>query len=135
MHNDMHLSSCGDGGQSLQSCSTLCTPMDRSLPDFFVYWVFPAGILKWVAMPSSRVSSQPRDRTHVSCTAGRFFTAEPLGKPFHIIASYKIFSLPQHTLCPIFPCHLLQCQINSDPFTVSIVLPFLESHRVGIIQY
>ena len=27
-----------------------------------------------VAMPSSRESSQPRDRTQVSCIAGRFFT-------------------------------------------------------------
>ena len=26
-------------------------------------------------------SSQPRDRTHVSCIAGRFFTAELPGKP------------------------------------------------------
>ena len=35
-------------------------------------------------MPSSRVSSQPRDRTYVSCIsciAGRFFTTEPPGKP------------------------------------------------------
>ena len=35
-------------------------------------------------MPSSRESSQPRDRTHVSCgsrIAGGFFTTEPLGKP------------------------------------------------------
>ena len=35
-------------------------------------------------MPSSRGSSLPRDRTCVSCSsciAGRFFTAEPLGKP------------------------------------------------------
>ena len=30
-------------------------------------------------MPSSRGSSQPRDRTRVSCIAGGFFTAEPLG--------------------------------------------------------
>ena len=31
-------------------------------------------ILEWVAMPSSRGSSQPRDQTQVSCIAGRFFT-------------------------------------------------------------
>ena len=35
----------------------------------------------WVAMPSSRGSSWPRDRTQVSRIAGRFFTAEPPGKP------------------------------------------------------
>ena len=32
-------------------------------------------------MPSSRGSSPPRDRTQVSCVEGRFFTAEPSGKP------------------------------------------------------
>ena len=31
-------------------------------------------ILEWVAYPSSRGSSQPRNRTRVSCIAGRFFT-------------------------------------------------------------
>ena len=41
-------------------------------------------ILEWVAMPSSRGSSQPRDGTCVSCIAGVFFTAEPPGKPSHI---------------------------------------------------
>ena len=30
-------------------------------------------ILEWVAMPSSRGSSQLRDRTQDSCIAGRFF--------------------------------------------------------------
>ena len=36
--------------------------------------VLPARILEWVAMPSSRGSSQPRDQSQVSCIAGRFFT-------------------------------------------------------------
>ena len=34
----------------------------------------------WVAVPFSRGSSQPRDRTQVSCITGRFFTTEPPGK-------------------------------------------------------
>ena len=33
------------------------------------------GSLAWVAYPFSRGSSQPRDQTQVSCTAGRFFTS------------------------------------------------------------
>ena len=36
--------------------------------------ILQARILEWVAMPSSRGSSQPRNRTQVSHTAGRFFT-------------------------------------------------------------
>ena len=33
-----------------------------------------ARILEWVAFPFSRGSSQPRDQTHISHIAGRFFT-------------------------------------------------------------
>ena len=36
--------------------------------------ILQARILEWVAMPSSRESSQPRDWTQFSCIAGRFFT-------------------------------------------------------------
>ena len=37
-------------------------------------WDFPGKNTEWVAISFSRGSSQPRDRTQVSCTAGRFFT-------------------------------------------------------------
>ena len=46
-----------------------------------VHGVFPARILEWVANPSCKGSSWPRDRTPISCTAGGFFTTEPPGKP------------------------------------------------------
>jgi len=36
--------------------------------------ILQARILEWVAMPSSRGSSQPRDQTQVSGIAGGFFT-------------------------------------------------------------
>ena len=39
-----------------------------------VHGIFQARILEWVAMPSSRGSSQPRDRTRVSRIVGRRFT-------------------------------------------------------------
>ena len=64
----------------LQSCLTLCDPMDCSPPGSSVHGIFHARILEWVAMPSSMGYSQPIDQTPVSCTAGGFFTAEPLGK-------------------------------------------------------
>ena len=63
-----------------QSCPTLCDPMDCSPPGFSVHVILQARILEWVAISFSRGSSQPRDRTWVSCTAGRFFTTEPPGK-------------------------------------------------------
>ena len=36
--------------------------------------ILQARILEWVAIPSSRGSSKPRNRTHVSLIAGRLFT-------------------------------------------------------------
>ena len=39
-----------------------------------VLGILQARILEWVAMPSSRGSSQPRNQTQVSHTVGRFFT-------------------------------------------------------------
>ena len=50
-----------------QSCLTLCDPLDHTPPGSSVHGIFQAGILGWVAMPSSRGSSQPRSQTGVSC--------------------------------------------------------------------
>ena len=65
--------------QQLQSCPTLCNPMNFSLPGSSVHGTFSERILEWVALPSSRGSSQPREQTCISCIAGGFFTPEPPG--------------------------------------------------------
>ena len=52
--------------KSLQSCLTLCDPMDCSPPGFSVHGIHQARILEWVAISSSRGSSWPSDWTHVS---------------------------------------------------------------------
>ena len=62
----------------------LCDPLDCSPPGSSAHGIIQARILKWVAMPSSKGSSQPRDRSPascISCIAGGFFTTEPPGKP------------------------------------------------------
>ena len=72
--------------QSLQSCPTLCDPMDCSPSGSSVHGILQTRILEWVALPCSRGSSRPRDRTPVSCvscTAGIFFTTEPPGEEAH----------------------------------------------------
>ena len=51
---------------SRQSCPTLCDPMDGSLPGSSVHEISQARILEWVTIYSSRGSSIPRDRTHIS---------------------------------------------------------------------
>ena len=60
--------------QSLQSCLTLCNPMDCSPPGSSVYGILQAGILEWVAISSSGRSPWLRDQTCISYIAGRFFT-------------------------------------------------------------
>ena len=50
----------------LQSCSTLCDPMDYSLPGSSVHGVLQARILEWVAISFFRGSFWPRDWTWVS---------------------------------------------------------------------
>ena len=56
-----------------QSCLTFRDPMNCSLPGFSVLGILQARVLEWLAMPSSRGSSQPRDWTQVSCFKGRIF--------------------------------------------------------------
>ena len=46
-----------------------------------VHGILQARILEWVAFPFSRVSSQLRDQTQVSCMQVDSLPAEPLGKP------------------------------------------------------
>ena len=66
---------------SLQSCLTLCNPMDYSLPGSSVHGFLKARIVEWVAMPSSRASSQPRDRTPSLCLLHWQVNSLPLAPP------------------------------------------------------
>ena len=51
------------------SCVQLCNAMDFSLPGSSVHGILQARILEWVAIPSCRGSSPPRNRTRVSCVS------------------------------------------------------------------
>ena len=62
-------------GEVVQSCPTLCDPVDCNLLGFSIHGILQARILEWIAMSFSRGSSRPRDQTGVSCTAGGFFTS------------------------------------------------------------
>ena len=68
-----HLSLCGEGLVA-KSCLTLYDPMGCSPPGSSLHGTFQARILEWVAIPSSRGSSQPKDWTWIFCIAGSFFT-------------------------------------------------------------
>ena len=57
-----------------QSCPTLCDPMDNTCQAPLSMGILQDRILELVVMPSSRGSSQTRDRTQVSCITVGFFT-------------------------------------------------------------
>ena len=59
------------GGLVAKSCVRLFRP---HRPGSSVHGILQARILEWVAISFSRVSSQPRNQTPVSCLAGRLFT-------------------------------------------------------------
>ena len=52
--------------------------MDCSPPGSSVHRLLQASILEWVAIPFSRGPYRPRERTWVSCIAGRFFTDQAM---------------------------------------------------------
>ena len=75
-----------------QSCPTPCDPMDCSPPGSSVHEIFQARILEWAAISFSRWSSQPRDQTQVSRTAG-------LSPQFLFTPSSLFISNPSAALC------------------------------------
>ena len=55
-------------------CPTLRDPMACGTPGSSVHGILQARTLEWVVIPFSKGSSRPRDQTHVSSIAGKFFT-------------------------------------------------------------
>ena len=95
-----------------QLCWTLCDPMGCSPPGSSVHGILQARILEWVAMPSSKGSSQRMDRTQVSCK--ELFS-------FSIIGYYKILNIVpcsiQYILVFIYFLKFLKLEYNC--FTMS----------------
>ena len=91
---------CGCAVASVRECLTLCGPRTiYRLQSSSVHLIHQARILEWVAMPSSRASSQLRDWTQISNASG-FLTTEPPGKPllFYDWWCIEIWELPSETI-------------------------------------
>ena len=70
-------------------CLTLCDPIDCSPPGSPIHGILQARILEWVAMPSSRGSSQPRVKPASQiCSTSQFLTIE-----IWILLSYQYLSI------------------------------------------
>ena len=69
-----------------QSCLTLCNPVGCSPPGSSVHGISQGRILEWVAISSSRRSSQPRDWTQVFLHCGRvFYYLSHQGSPLPLV--------------------------------------------------
>ena len=72
-------------GWSLQSCSTLCDPVDCSPPCFFVHGFLQTRILEWVATPSPRdlldPGIKPTSLVSPALQADSFICWDHLGGP------------------------------------------------------
>ena len=69
-HHSVFRQSNADLGSTctcVQSCPTICDPVGCSRPGSSVHGISQTRILEWVAISSSRGSSQPRDQTWVFC--------------------------------------------------------------------
>ena len=75
-----------------QSCPTLCSPMDWSLPGSTAHGISQARILEWVAISFFRGSSWPRDQTHVSWI-GRWILYHYVSYRFFRFISIKLRQL------------------------------------------
>ena len=64
-----------------KSCLTPCNPMDCSLSGSFVHGIFPGKNTGESCHFLLQGSSWPRDPTHISFIADRFFTPEPPRMP------------------------------------------------------
>ena len=90
--------------KSLQSCLTLCDPMDCNLPGTSVHGILQARIVEWVAMPSSKnlpdPGIEPVSLKYLLHCQAHFLPLVPLGKPQVFRAKLRIYIRVQKYLAP-----------------------------------
>ena len=91
-----------------QLCWTLYDPLDWGGGRSSVHGIVQVRILEWVAIPFSRGSSWPRDRTWVLHVSGRFFT---------ICATRSMGTKTMTTLVIFVSQHLSPMLVHHKPST------------------
>ena len=79
--------------KSLSCTQVFCNPTDCSLPGSSVHGISQARILERIAISFSRDLPDSGIKPASPALAGRFFSAEPPGKPY-----CSTISIPHHTL-------------------------------------
>ena len=119
-----------------QLCPSLWNPVNCSLPGSSVHGILQARILKWVVIPFSRRSSQPRDRTRVSCITGGFFTVWATREAFScrrtIHLGPRAKSVPPHPYfppLPVFVSKVISHRSHAHSFTNLLWLFSCQNHK------
>ena len=107
----------------LQSCPTLCHPMDCSPPHSSVHGILQVRIQEWVAMPSSRGSSRPRDQTWISCIAEILYHLSHQGSPPSLVEIVLLLELKAIGSSWTTTIHRLYIPGHLSPLK-SVSLPF-----------
>ena len=95
-----------------QSCPTLWDPRNCNPPGSSVHGILQAGILEWVAISSSKESSQLRDWTNVSCVScitGRLLTLWAIWEPYKKLLQNWNEQLAWFSLWPEFSWGQVRC--------------------------
>ena len=80
--------------KSLQSCPTLCDPIDGSPPDFPVPGILQARTLEWVAISFSNAWSESESEVAQSCpTLSNPMDCSPPGSSVHGIFQARVLEL------------------------------------------
>ena len=115
----------------LQSYPTLWDPLDGSPPGSSVLGLSQARTLEWVAISSSRGSSQPKDQTHISYTGWEvshilffnvFFRLSP---QLFILSETLFFSNRAH--CLLSEIHKVGVR-QIRKYTADLYLHFIKNH-------
>ena len=113
---DLAIMKTAAAAKSLQSCPTLCDPMDCSLPGSSDHGIFHAGVLEWVAIAffgnyeESCYKQEKKDMV--------FIDERPTLKSADFPEASR---LSPSCLAP--PCVLLGCWVSAPGFVLSLWLP------------
>ena len=109
----------------VQSCLILCDTVDCSPPDFSVCGIIPARIVSWVAISSSRGSSQSQESNPqlLHWQANSLSPAWP-GKPHKLLTDLFLcrVQIMPHPYWKVFSGFLLALIVKSSPWQPSILL-------------
>ena len=106
-----------------QSCPTLCNPTD-----YTIHGILLARILEWVAFPVSRGSSQPRDRTQISCIIG--------GIPYKLFKWYNHLGRVFLSTASLFWClRIFRCLCLLETALIGFFFPMEFVHFIWVSIY